>query len=1034
MGHLNIIKLISFLFPKIKLFGLLWFLLATSFSVFASPSFNDIFEGHGSVMLLIDPKSGVIVDANNAAARFYGYKKDQLRAMRIQDINTLTSEQVKAERQLAVKESRNYFVFRHQLASGEVKTVEVFSNPLSFSGKTLLHSVIVDVSEKLSLQEAILRQQSQLEETIADQTEIIDKSYQKRTWLLIALLLITSGALAFVIFARRQEQKFHQNLKVEQKRLSNVIAGTRAGTWEWNIENDEVHVNKKWAELAGYSLEELRPISMSTWHNLIHADDRMKVKEIMQEHIEGKRKFFNCEIRIKHKDGHWVWALDRGKISEYRPDGQPLVVSGTRQDISERKLAEQQLHASHEQYLSLTTNIPDGTYSVYLDADGTLRFDYVSPRFCELLQIKAEDVLEDAGVAFAKAHQDDLDSLIAANTQARTDSAAFRWEGRFVVNNEVRWMRIASNPAPALDRGLIWVGVMSDITEAKRAALSLNLANHVFKDAREGMMITDLNNRIIDVNDAFTDITGYGRDEVIGKDPMILRSGRHSQAFFNAMWHELQAQNYWNGEFWNRRKSGDLYIQRTSISAVFDDNEELREYLCIFSDVTIERSHETELERIAHFDSLTGLPNRILLSDRLNQALKQSNRDRKKVAVLYVDLDKFKEVNDTYGHDVGDELLVEVSQAMNHCLRDGDTLARIGGDEFVAVLPDGDYETAYSNVITRLLSAATSPLKIKGVDIQVTASIGVSIYPQAERVEADQLMRQADQAMYQAKLRGKNRIHYFDLREDLAVRGQHASSKRLDLAINNHEFELFYQPKVDMFTGDVVGMEALLRWNHPVLGVVPPGQFLPSIERDDLIIDVGNWVIQEALMQMQKWRKNGLEINLSVNIAAKQLQSPGFVDTLETHLKQAENYISQSLTLEILEDTAIDDLEAVSLVISDCINAGVKVSLDDFGTGYSSLTYLSKLKANELKIDRSFVQNMFEDKESLLVLEGIIALANTFKFPLVAEGVESKKHGEMLQKLGCRYAQGFAISKPMPATEVKNWIERWNKTSGWAGL
>jgi len=1032
MSLLHIKKLISLLFYKSKLFGLLCVFLTTSFPAFSHPSFNDIFEGHGSVMLLIDPKSGDIVDANNAAVRFYGYEPEKLRSMRIQDINTLTTEQVKAERQLAVKESRNYFVFRHQLANGEIKTVEVFSNPLDFSGRTLLHSVIVDVTEKLSLQDAILRQQAKLENTIEDQTQVIEKSYQKRTWMLVALLIVASSALIFIAFARRSEQKLHQNLKIEQRRLSNVIAGTRAGTWEWDLSTDELHVNDRWAELAGYKLEELGPVTRSFWLSLIHPEDIEKAVQFYSCNDDTVHHSFAYELRIKHKNGHWVWVLDRGKVHRFSTDGNPLIVSGTRQDISEQKIAEQQLTASHERYLSLTANIPDGTYSVYLNADGNSQFEYVSPRFCEMLQIKAEEVLQDATVAFSKAHPDDLDSLLRANTRSRHEGAAFRWEGRFIVNDEIRWMRIASNPTPSIDRKLVWVGVISDITEAKRTVLSLNLANHVFKDAREGMMITDLDNRIVDVNDAFTNITGYGRDEVIGQDPMLLRSGRHSQDFFNNMWNELQAKNYWTGEFWNRRKSGELYIQRTSISAVFDDCDELREYLCIFSDVTIERSHESELERIAHFDSLTGLPNRILLSDRLNQALIQSNRDQKKVAVLYVDLDKFKEVNDTYGHDVGDELLVQVSKAMEHCLREGDTLARIGGDEFVAVLPDGDYETTYSSVIHRLLDAATAPLKIKDVYIQVTASIGVSLYPQAEKIEADQLMRQADQAMYQAKLRGKNRIHYFDLKRDLAVRGFHASANRLDRAISNKELELYYQPKVDMFNGNVIGMEALLRWNHPVLGVVPPNQFLPSIEKDALIIDIGNWAIKEALQQIHLWNVEGIELNVSVNIAAKQLQSPDFVSRLEGHLEQAKSYTPESLTLEILENTAIDDLDAMSKVIRECISAGVKISLDDFGTGYSSLTYLSKLKVNEIKIDRSFVQGMFADQETLSVLEGIIALANSFKFPLIAEGVESDEHGKKLIELGCRYAQGFAMSEPMPASHVPSWLASWKKPNTWS--
>jgi|GEM_PF-1056350 len=1014
-----------------RILALIWLLLITQAPLHAAPSFNETFDRHASVMLLIDPKNGAIVDANDAAATFYGYSREKMRSMRIQQINMLTPEQVKAERKLAVQESRNYFVFRHQIANGEIKTVEVFSNPLNFSGRTLLHSIIVDISAKRTLKEAVLRQQQQLEQTIAEQTEVIAKDYRKRTLMLIAVLICALGALVSVLLARKREKRLHKNLRIEQQRLENVINGTQAGTWEWDLNSKQLHVNERWAQLIGYSLEELTPITASRWFELIHPGDLELAKRSIEEHINDERDFFTCEIRVQHKKGYWLWIMDRGRVTKWSATGEPLTVSGTRQDTSERKQAEAELVASNKRYLSLTTNIPDGTYSLFFDTQGETHFEYVSPRFCQILKVDAETVLQDAKAALSRVHPEDITSLMATSQSARSGLKPFRWEGRFVIDEEVRWMRIASNPAPIQDGRVVWVGVISDITEAKRTALSLNLASQVFRNAREGMMITDLNNKIIDVNNAFTDITGYMREDVIAQDPGLLSSGRHSDQYFADMWQKLQAEHYWSGEFWNRRKSGELYMQRTSISAVFDDNDELREYLSIFSDVTQERSHETELQRIAHFDSLTGLPNRMLLADRLSQAMKHSVREKKKVAVLYVDLDKFKEVNDTHGHDVGDELLIHVSQAMNQCLRDGDTLARIGGDEFIAVLPDGDCDASYTNVINRLLTAATAPIKIRDLDIKVTASIGVTLYPQTEVVEADQLMRQADQAMYQAKVRGKNRVHFFDVEEDIAARDQHASAEQLSKALGNNEFELFYQPKVDMQQGHVMGMEALLRWRHPVLGVIPPGLFLPSIENDELVVDIGDWVISQALQQLAEWKASGCALNISVNIAAKQLQSSEFTSTVKQQIDQTPGYNHGDLTLEILEHTAIDDLDAVSATLKECVDAGVNISLDDFGTGYSSLTYLSRLNANEIKIDRSFVQDMLTNQENQRILAGVIALANTFKLPAIAEGVESVEHGTMLIELGCRYAQGYAIARPMPAAEVIHWVHSWAAPDEW---
>ena len=320
---------------------------------------------------------------------------------------------------------------------------------------------------------------------------------------------------------------------------------------------------------------------------------------------------------------------------------------------------------------------------------------------------------------------------------------------------------------------------------------------------------------------------------------------------------------------------------------------------------------------------------------------------------------------------------------------------------------------------------------IAGESLSVTASIGVSVYPQSGRIEADQLMRQADQAMYQAKLRGKNRIHFFDVKEEIEIRDRHASTERIQQALDSREFELFYQPKVDMQSGRVVGLEALIRWNHPVLGIVTPDLFLPAIEHHELIVEVGNWVIAQALRQMQLWQKSGYKLNISVNIAAKQLQHPEFVKTLVGSLQSTDNYAHGDLTLEILEHTAIDDIDAVSQVIADCIASGVKISLDDFGTGYSSLTYLSKLHVNELKIDKSFVMDMTSNADNLQILEGVMALANTFDIPVIAEGVESIAHGEILLELGCRYAQGYVISRPMPAAEVAPWIDSWQQPSAW---
>ena len=889
--------------PSAILFCLFASLSVTANSPISSaPDFKDIFAKHGSVMLLIDPSSGKIIDANPAAATFYGYSRSKLRAMSIQQINTLTPEQVKEERKLAKSQGRNYFIFRHELASGDIRTVEVHSDPFSFSGKTLLLSVINDITPGRHDDQALWHYQSRLEEMVDQQVREIEEVRQQKEWILWGGITLQAIIILGLVFSIHRGLKLRDELSSQRQSLRNIIWGTDVGTWEWNVRTGEAHLNTRWAATLGYTLDELQPISIETWWMYVHPDDVERSREALHKHFSGESDAYQCEVRMRHKEGHWVWVLDRGKVVAWSESGKPEWVSGTHTEITEKKAAEG----------------------------------------------------------------------------------------------------------------------------------SLLQAASVFEHANEGIMITDPEGTIQNANLAFSRITGYSRNEVIGQNPRIFSSGHHDDQYFAEMWKSLSEKGNWTNEIWNRRKDGEIFAAIQTVSAIKDENGELLRYVSLFSDITALKKQQQQLEKIAHYDALTGLPNRVLLSDRLQQAILQAKRHKRLLAVAFFDLDGFKEVNDTHGHSIGDKLLIELAERSKQALREGDSLARLGGDEFVVVLQDLHSPEESLPVLERLLKAISKPIFMNHTEICVSASIGITFYPQADEIDADQLIRQADQAMYVAKQSGKNRYHIFDTEHDRSVRGHHDQVLRIHSALNNGEFELYYQPKVNMRTGQVVGAEALIRWNHPENGLVMPGDFLPVIAGDaGLVVEVGDWVFEQAMTQIEQWHQQGLDVPVSVNVDALHLQLPDFVERLQKMLSIHPGVLPGDLELEVLETSALNDINRVSTIINECRDIGISFALDDFGTGYSSLTYLKQLPAHLLKIDRSFVCDMLDDLEDLSILEGVLGLANAFRCQTIAEGVESVAQGEMLLMMGCELAQGYVIAKPMQAHFIADFIASWRPDSSW---
>ncbi len=575
------------------------------------------------------------------------------------------------------------------------------------------------------------------------------------------------------------------------------------------------------------------------------------------------------------------------------------------------------------------------------------------------------------------------------------------------------------------------IGTHMDITERKLAEEQQQLSSRVFNETKEGIIITDANGLIVDVNPAFCDITGYTRAEVIDQNPSILSSGKHGTQFYAEMWKALLEEGHWQGEVWNRNKEGELYAELLNISSILDKKGNILHYVGLFSDITKAKKQQEALVLMAHYDVLTKLPNRVLLADRFLQATAHSIRHENLLAVCFLDLDNFKPVNDSFGHETGDQLLIEVAKRIKNHIRNEDTVSRQGGDEFVLLLGDIESIVQCELMLERILESLAQPYTINDLSLSISASIGFSVYPK-DNADLDTLMRHADQAMYQAKITGRNCFFQFNAEQDQQTIQKNVQLKEIKQALSNQQFCLYYQPKVNMATGNVFGAEALIRWLHPVHGLIPPIKFLPVIEGTELEFVFGNWVINEALKQLKDWNEQGLDLEVSVNVSSYYLQHPTFLADLEHTLSLYPEVDSNSLQLEILESSALGDLQSVSSIINQCINdLGVNIALDDFGTGYSSLTHMKNLPAETIKIDQSFVRDMLDDPNDYAIIDGVIGLANSFNRNVIAEGVETSEIGLMLLIMGCQEAQGYGIARPMPAEEIKNWLTNYTPNQVW---
>ncbi len=587
--------------------------------------------------------------------------------------------------------------------------------------------------------------------------------------------------------------------------------------------------------------------------------------------------------------------------------------------------------------------------------------------------------------------------------------------------SQICWLELSVSPLTNAQGSIVAVlTIASNISQRKLDESRLRLSAKVFENTQEGILFTNSLGDIEDVNPAFSRITGYSRAEVLGQNPRLLNAGLQSADFYPQFWESLKTKGQWQGELWNRRKDGQLLPEWLSVTAIADPRGQIEHYLGVFSDITQIKQHEEQLEKTAHYDILTGIPNRILLSDRMKQAIAQSSREQKMMAVCYLDLDGFKPINDDLGHAAGDQVLIICAQRIKKVIREMDTVARLGGDEFVILLQNVEHLHECAKTLDRLLAAIAEPLTVENRVCELSASIGVTLYP-IDSEDPDMLLRHADQAMYTAKQSGKNRYHIYDAEQDDRLRCFNDKLQRIQHGLDNNEFELFYQPKVDLQTRQIVGAEARIRWHHPELGLQMPRAFLPFIQQTALELVLGEWVIDQALAQLQNWRQLGLRLELSVNISASHLQANDFVSTLHEKLAAYPDLVAGGLQIEILESVALEDFDTVRSIISACGHLGVSFALDDFGTGYSSLTYLRNLPIETIKIDQTFVRDMLHDSGDFAIIQGVITLSKAFDRKIVAEGVETEAHIQMLAGMGCDIVQGYAIARPMPNDEFSKW-------------
>jgi diguanylate cyclase (GGDEF)-like protein/PAS domain S-box-containing protein len=668
------------------------------------------------------------------------------------------------------------------------------------------------------------------------------------------------------------------------------------------------------------------------------------------------------------------------------------------------------LHATEQSAASVIITDPNGI------------IEFVNQAFSTITGYPQEEAVGmntsmlSAGQTPAEVYEDMWNTIIAGGT----------WRGEMLnrrKNGELYWDSVTISPVRD-ERGKIvnFVAIQEDITARKAAEEKLLLNAHILNSVNEGVAVTDAQQRFCFINPAFTTITGYTAEEVIGKSPKLLSSGLMEKTFYGTMWGNITESGRWQGEIIDRRKNGESYPEWLSISVLKDTRGAITHYISVFADISERKAVERRITHMAQHDFLTGLPNRMLLLDRMAQAISHARRDGHKVAVMFLDLDKFKYINDMHGHVLGDKLLQEVAGRISRVSRNGDTVCRLGGDEFVLMLTDLEKADDATGIALKLLETVAGPCPIDGHKIEITTSIGIALFPD-DGNDGGELLRHADAAMYHAKQNGRNNYHFFTSEMNRRALERMAIENKLRHALERAEFTLYFQPQMDLHTLKPVGAEALVRWKDSESGkLIPPANFIPIAEENGMIAPIGEWVLRESCRQMAEWRKMGLpEFPVSVNMSVVQFRQKGLGEKIRAILREYE-ISPANLELEITETAVMQDADAAIALLNEVKEMGVRIAMDDFGTGYSSLSYLKLLPIDKLKIDQSFVRDIVHDPDDAAIVSTIISMARNLKLRVVAEGVETDRQLAFLNQHGCDYGQGYYFTAPVPPAEFSAYI------------
>lgn len=815
-----------------------------------------------------------------------------------------------------------------------------------------------------------------------------------------------------------ERKRAEEQLRFSESLLRQSQSIAKIGSWRLNMPQNELVWSDETYHMFDIPLG--TKLTQQGFMDMVHPDDRELIDAAWQAALKGEPYFVAHRITVK---GNTLWMEERAEL-EFDAQGQLLAGIGSVQDITDRKRAEAVLNQSEarQRIIIDATPIP----LAINDARGNITF--LNHAFIQTLGYTLNDI-PTINDWWPRAYPDEqYRRWIMDNWQRNAEPAKLINAAMVPIEAKVQCkddsQRVFLISATALTNEVFsdQLVVMYDITERKRSEDALLKLSQAVEQSPSSVVITDLEARIEYANAAYTTITGYTLDEVIGKNPRFLQSGKTPKHLYVEMWDTLTRGETWNGELINRRKDGSEYIESAQISPVRQADGKITHYLGIKENITENKKTAARMDSLAHFDQLTGLPNRVLLNDRSRYAMSLAQRNGEQLVVMFIDLDHFKDINDALGHSVGDMLLMEVSKRIKLLLREEDTVARLGGDEFILILPNTDEEGA-TYVATKLIEAISTPCQIDGHELITTPSIGIALYP-LDGDSFEVLSKNADAAMYQVKQGGRNGFRFYTPEMQAHSSRNLMLANALRHALARNELELHYQPQLSMLDGRVIGAEALLRWRHPELGIVSPGEFIPIAEGGGMIIPIGEWVLRTAARQLKDWMNRGIApMMMAVNLSSVQFRQTDLVDRVATILDEV-GLPNQYLELELTEAVAMGDPQGAVAVMDKLHERGIQMSIDDFGTGYSSLSYLKKFKVYKLKIDQSFVRDITNDPDDKAIVTTIINMASSLGIKTIAEGVETAGQLAFLRLQGCDEAQGYYFSKPLPAEQFEQFINK----------